>query len=168
MKIKRVFIAVIPFLVLTAILAAARIPALTVTRQQDGKVVYISTIKYGERFAVEWMHSVELQPWREIFEYTEQGLYLRDTRFKSFGAGVPDYGGREYALENGFIVFKGLDIKMQRVPYGVSSFAGHRLIFRHRTIPLISLTEDGTYVYIQVEKTSIINLICKKVMLWLR
>ena len=167
MKQIRFSILLAVFLVLSLFLSTP-LSVLVVKNQNSGKAVYLSDIRYGESFAVEWMHSVELQPWQEVFQYTPQGIILRETRFKSFGAGVPAYGGKEYRLEDGFIVFKGLDIKMENIPYGVSSFAKHKLIFRQVSIPLYALVDDGTFVCIRVEKKPLYDYFYKKVMLWLQ
>lgn len=150
------------------VLSLVQLHVLAVRSQHDGRAVYLSTIKQGEHFSVEWMHSVELQPWRETFKYTPEGIILTETLFKSFGAGVPSYGGREYLLEGGFIVFRGMDIKMESIPYGISSFAKHRLVFRSSTVPLYRLVEDGTFVNISVERKDLLNYLYEKVILWLR
>lgn len=43
-------------------------------------------------FALSWTHSVDKTPWIEFYERQDNGFILTDTKFKTFGAGVPHDG----------------------------------------------------------------------------
>ncbi|UFJ39978.1 DUF1850 domain-containing protein [Brevibacillus humidisoli] len=75
----------------------------------------------GERFTVEWVHSVELTPWRETYTLGESGgLLLVETAFRSFGAGVPATFEQSFEIEQGWIVAKGLHAPRDDVIYLIS------------------------------------------------
>src|SRR5699024_11353970 len=40
-------------------------------------------------FTLSWIHSVEKEPWYEIYKRKNSHLILTETYFKTFGAGVP-------------------------------------------------------------------------------
>ncbi|RKD85314.1 DUF1850 domain-containing protein [Kushneria marisflavi] len=61
----------------------------------------------GTRFSLRWQHSVEREDWTETFELTQGGVDVVRSRFKTFGAGVPDTG-RPSRLEHGWVVLEGL------------------------------------------------------------
>lgn len=69
-----------------------------------------SDINSGDKIEVHWVHSVELTPWIEVYEVTgEMELKLKETRFQSFGAGVPDHDKGTVSIKNGFVVIKDID-----------------------------------------------------------
>lgn len=79
-------------------------------------------------FTVRWIHSVELTPWEEIFKVSNGKIYLEETRFQSFGAGVPDAIGKSTKTENGYVIFSEIHKEMPSLIYGVSPIAKHELI----------------------------------------
>jgi hypothetical protein len=46
----------------------------------------------ADHFEIGWIHSVEKEPWFEMYEVRDGKLYLTGTRFKAYGAGVPSEG----------------------------------------------------------------------------
>ncbi|EMR07744.1 hypothetical protein C772_00072 [Bhargavaea cecembensis DSE10] len=56
----------------------------------------------ADRFEVGWIHSVEKEPWFETYEVRDGKLYLTETRFKTFGAGVPS-DGEIIPSDDGFV-----------------------------------------------------------------
>lgn len=57
----------------------------------------------GACFAVRWQHSVEHEDWIETFVLDDGRTYVIESRFKTFGAGVPD-GGVRSRLDQGWVV----------------------------------------------------------------
>lgn len=78
---------------------------------QDTGDEYIRTeVERGDEFVVQWEHSVEKELWQEKLKINEDGdIVLIETRFRSFGAGVPSSKdeGNVY-FENGFLVMTDL------------------------------------------------------------
>ena len=64
----------------------------------------------GDELEFEWIHSVEHFPWFESFRIEADGaLFLYETRIGGFGAGVPYERGTSAGVENGFVVYRGID-----------------------------------------------------------
>ncbi|WP_456268283.1 DUF1850 domain-containing protein [Kushneria sp. AK178] len=61
----------------------------------------------GTQFSLRWQHSVEREDWVEIFELSAGGIDVVGSRFKTFGAGVPDIGPVSQ-LEHGWVVLNDL------------------------------------------------------------
>lgn len=80
---------------------------LVVRSQEDGAVYYrVDDVESGEKFTIEWIHSVEKTPWRETYQITDEGdLMLIETAFQSFGAGVPHQKGT-MTVEDGEVIVR--------------------------------------------------------------
>jgi len=67
-------------------------------------------VEPGDVFEFTWIHSVEHFPWTERFDIRDDGtLFLREIRFRGYGAGVPNERGKSVRIENGDIVHEGID-----------------------------------------------------------
>ncbi|MFY0546360.1 DUF1850 domain-containing protein [Brevibacillus sp. H7] len=74
---------------------------------------------FTDAFSVEWIHSVELTPWRETYHvHWMNGMELAETSFRSFGAGVPtEFSGADFSVRNGWITVSGLHEQRDSVLY---------------------------------------------------
>ncbi|MHC0551172.1 DUF1850 domain-containing protein [Salinicoccus sp. CNSTN-B1] len=94
-------ISVVALLVILYITAPFRI---SISDMETGEVLYSTRIDDGERFSVEYIHSVERSPVKEIFEVRGTDIYTMESHTESFGAGMP-YEGEVMELEDGkFII----------------------------------------------------------------
>lgn len=67
---------------------------LSVSHDRTGDILYSRSIAPGAILRLSWIHSVELTPWEEYYQISSAGkIILKKTRFQSYGAGVPEYGG---------------------------------------------------------------------------
>lgn len=83
---------------------------LVVSVQSDGRRLLAVPAAPGDTLEFEWIHSVEHFPWFETFSIEADGaLLLRETRIGGFGAGVPYERGTSAGVENGFVVYRGID-----------------------------------------------------------
>ncbi|REC93936.1 DUF1850 domain-containing protein [Kushneria indalinina] len=57
----------------------------------------------GTTFSLRWQHSVEREDWIETFSLSGGDIRVVRSRFKTFGAGVPDTGHASH-LERGWVV----------------------------------------------------------------
>jgi hypothetical protein len=120
-------------------------------------------IKPGDEFTVKWIHSVELTPWEETFKIAKDYEIILDrTRFQQFGAGVPDNAGTKTEIKDGYITFSGIDQKMDMIPYGISSFAKHRFLFKNKPYYLYDLVKDGDRINFFTDKYSLIQYLILK------
>ncbi|WP_319372082.1 DUF1850 domain-containing protein [uncultured Ilyobacter sp.] len=119
-------------------------------------IIFIEEVNPGNEFTIKWMHSVELQPWEEIFKIdSEYNITLDRTRFKSFGAGVPDSEGNKTEIKNGYVIFSGIDRKIPDLRYGISDFAKHTFSFKNKELNLYKIVEDGNAIKIAIVEMSL-------------
>ncbi len=85
-----------------------------IIKEQRNTVEYTNAkVVPGDKIEVNWIHSVELTPWSELYEVSDQKqLTLIETRFQSFGAGVPYEHQGTVTMEDGYIVIKNLNQSM--------------------------------------------------------
>ncbi|CAM5797033.1 MULTISPECIES: DUF1850 domain-containing protein [Brevibacillus] len=72
-----------------------------------------------DQFEVEWVHSVELTPWRETYSvHWLYGMELAETSFRSFGAGVPtEFADAKVTVQDGWIKVSDLHDRRESILY---------------------------------------------------
>ncbi len=130
-------------LIYTLIACAILIPQLDHDRfivlydTQSQKALMEVPLEDFSEFTMRWIHSVELEPWEETFRVDENmDIILDRTRFKAFGAGVPDSAGKRVDTSDGYINFLDIDQPMDTLVYGISPVAQHTLIVGGQEYPL--------------------------------
>lgn len=108
-------------------------------------------------FELGWIHSVEKEPWFETYERKGSELYLKTTKFKTFGAGVPS-SKEVIETEDGFI-HMAINEKMDGIRLAVSKNVRTTLYTQRSEIPLYEQVKDYDTVVIQVVKASLWNLL---------
>ncbi len=101
-----------------------------VVRQIDtpgSPVRRVAVLAPGDTFHVAWRHSVEREAWIETFKNIDHGLWLTQTRFKTFGAGVPAHGGRRTRLVDGWVVMSGIDRAVPDLTYQAAAAENYRI-----------------------------------------
>lgn len=82
---------------------------LVVSLGRSGDILYSTPVGAGAMIRLSWIHSVELTPWEEYYLVSGSGeIVLKKTRFQSYGAGVPEYGG-EFRQEKGWMVHENIN-----------------------------------------------------------
>ena len=75
----------------------------------DGKHIHFFPWD-ADRVKIGWRHSVELTPWEETYDVTEdRWLSLSSTLYQAYGAGTPDTEGDVEFLSDGYIRVTGID-----------------------------------------------------------
>lgn len=166
MNRKRASILVISIIAAISILHTIKIPVLLLTNQHNGEVLFLDRVAPSTGFDVRWMHSVELLPWEEHFIVDkDSNIVLSSTKFKAYGAGVPENGGKKTIVKDGYIHYIDINKKMPSLIYGISQFAKHTFIYKGREIPLYKIVEDGTPVWFQIKKLPMANYLFKRLYL---
>lgn len=114
---KRIFI----LLILLFIMAASH-PYLVLRDFHRQEQIGVVPLRLQDTFQMEWVHSVELTPWRETYRVAGLSkMELAETSFRSFGAGVPanfqDQKGVRVAVQDGWITVSGLKERRDQVLY---------------------------------------------------
>lgn len=87
-----------------------------VLKEQRSATEYMChQVEVGDEIEFSWIHSVEKTPWLELLKVHEnQQLVLVETRFQSFGAGVPHEAEGKVYIENGYTVMTGLERSFEK------------------------------------------------------
>lgn len=64
-------------------------PRLIVADARGGDIYFGAPTSRIDHIELEWIHSIEKEPWREVYRIQEHHLLLTDVYLKGFGAGVP-------------------------------------------------------------------------------
>lgn len=130
------------------------------------KEIYISKPFLSKcTFEVGWIHSVEITPWAEYFEVINGDIFLYKTRFKSFGAGVPDSIGTKSEIIDGYVEYSGINKLMPNLVYGISKEAKHVLTittFNSTYFALHEFLEPDTAIKFEVVKSSLLFRLLKE------
>lgn len=144
----------------TIVLMVSFIPftTLRVVNLKTDEIIIEKNMLQDNHFTVRWIHSVELTPWEELFQVTDGHIYLEETRFQSFGAGVPDAIGTTSETAGGYVTYSGIHQEMPSLVYGVSPIAQHELIIgksQPTTYVLYELLPADTPVSFEAHRTSL-------------
>ncbi|WP_205665308.1 DUF1850 domain-containing protein [Pseudalkalibacillus hwajinpoensis] len=82
-------------------------PLQVLTLEGEDKVdgIYIGASEVSLR----WQHSVEKEEWEEFFVIGNSDIFLKQTRFKTFGAGVPSDAGKDTFIKDGWVYMTGIN-----------------------------------------------------------
>ncbi|MBB6450740.1 hypothetical protein HNR44_002730 [Geomicrobium halophilum] len=83
---------------------------LTLYSPRDGTVFAEYDITPGDELELSWIHSVEHTPWTEkLIVTTDEQFKLTETKFQSYGAGVPSHDEGVTTIENDHIIISDID-----------------------------------------------------------
>ena len=105
-------------------------PALQIQEMRSGVKLYRSSVKEGDEFTIDFIHSIERTPVREVFRVGEDyNIYLVGTVYESFGTGLPTMPdeGAKLVLQGGKIRITGMHRKLEPFLIAVSPVPGHVL-----------------------------------------
>ncbi|NLG78690.1 MAG: DUF1850 domain-containing protein [Firmicutes bacterium] len=154
--------------------AAALVPAfegLEVREWRTGRLLYFARMPAGSRFEVQFIHSVERTPVREILAAgPDLVIYLVETVYESFGAGLPttaDEGAR-LVLEDGKIRITGLHRRIGELVLSVSPVPGHALVVSGETVTLADLARPGTALSVKAVRAPVLAFLFRGRCWWMR
>jgi len=153
---KFLFLSVFFIFLLTILILSSSKNYLILTNANNGEILFKVPVPKNREFTIRWTHSVELTPWEEIFRIDEENNIILDrTRFKSFGAGVPDYAGDKATLDDGYVLYSNINKKMPNLVYGISGIAKHTLIIENDVYKLYEFIPADLGVKFSVKKLNI-------------
>lgn len=130
-------------------------------------------LREREIFTLIYTHSVDLLPVYEVYFIQGQRIYLAETHFYNFGAGMGLLEGRgAYTEENGLL--KVLDINEEINPFILRTgiMAEHQLLCRGKTFPLLIYFGPDARLNFKIRDNSIWTVLkamaVMKVNLWSR
>lgn len=106
-----------------------------------GEIYAELPIELGERFSVTFTHSVNRSPLTDVYELREDGIYVVETKYYGFGAGVQteiEEGQTLTYTEDGAMLVSGFEQRMDNLIYSVGT-AGHTLVLGEDSLDLAGL-----------------------------
>lgn len=91
------------------------------------------TVSLPQDFEISWIHSVEKEEWREQFVIdTDRTIRIESTRFRTFGAGVPD-NAPETTTQDGWVIMSGLNRQVDPLVLRSNNETDHKLSVANQT-----------------------------------
>ncbi|NLB73349.1 MAG: DUF1850 domain-containing protein [Firmicutes bacterium] len=148
-------------------------PRLTfkVEEMYSGVRLYQAPVKEGDGFVLEFVHSVERTPVKEVFRIERDGkIYLVETEYESFGAGLPTMPDEreESVVEGGKIRITGMRREIEPFLVAVSPVPGHVLTVGGEEVVLASLAKPGTGLRIRVVREPLLAPFLGRRYEWMR
>lgn len=110
------------------LLMIVKVPTLAIT--SEGTVQKFYFYEEQVEFKVRWKHSVEKEEWEEMFVLQDGMIELTGTRFKTFGAGVPNDAGDHTFIKDGWVYMTGINQKIgENLSLRTGKNTDHRLIY---------------------------------------
>lgn len=136
--------------VLLALLAVLFIPINVVQMQKDSFICYFK----DDFFELSWIHSVEKEEWSERYRVDKSGFSLIESRFKTFGAGVPN-SAKSTITKDGFVAFE-TDIKFNNINWIISSNVNSTLKLKDKKFKVYEHFEEYSELIFSTKKSPLI------------
>lgn len=141
-----------------AILIGLSMPKTYLVLQNDrtGEIYSQYRLKEGESFSVEFIHSVNKRPLIDKYEIRGGEIYVVETVYYQFGAGVQTEIAPGQTLtygEDGSMIVSGIDTLIPHLSYAVGIWSDHKLTVNGGDeISLRQLCGRGSLVQFSFEK----------------
>lgn len=160
LKISKKTSAVIVIIIIAAVVILINLftpnTYLILRNNNTGEVYAQYPLKEGENFEVGFIHSVNQRPLVDKYEIRNDEIYVVETIYYQFGAGVQteiEPGQTLTYGEDGSMIVSGIDTKIPYLSYAVGIWSDHTLIVNGgKEISLRELCGRGSLVHFSFEK----------------
>lgn len=151
-------------IILLVIIILFLIPVTAITARDYDNDELLRVWRIHDSFTVSYIHSVELTEVLEIYSIEDKEIVLKETYFKSFGAGLPATTPYDFEITpNGFRIFN-INETIESLVYRTGAVrAKHKLIIEDKEYDFLDFSKGQTAVHFQVENVSLLNCIIKEV-----
>lgn len=151
-------------ILLLVILWLIPIKVLSASDYKSGKYLKSWAVKEGEEFGIKYTHSVELTEVIENYLVKGDKIILKDTYFKSYGAGLPSTTPYKFEItEKGFRIYD-INEEMKNLIYRTGTErANHRLFLRDKEFKFLDFSEPRTGVKLDVKGSSLLLYLVREV-----
>jgi hypothetical protein len=115
---------------------------LVLSDSQSGQVYATYPVENGDTYAVEFVHSVNKSPVRDVFEIRDGEIWNTQCIYYGFGAGVEEELAEGEVLtfgDNGEMIISNIEKKMDNLVIVVGTISDHTLYIGEETISLRDL-----------------------------
>ena len=126
---------------------------LVLRNSETGRIIETFDVSEGTEFSVEFIHSVNKSPVKDVFVIRDGKIYADRTVYSAFGAGVQTFVEEGQTLEydkEGNMVVSGFDIEFPSVKYIVGTVSDHILEIRGESISLTELCGKNAHVQFEL------------------
>lgn len=113
-------------------------------------------IEDGERFSVEFVHSVNKSPVRDVYEIRDGGeIYVVETKYYAFGAGVQtelNDGEKILYGDDGSMTITNINTHIPQLTYVVGTISDHVFRISGEEISLRELCGKNTFVSFTIDR----------------
>ncbi|MCI8828663.1 MAG: DUF1850 domain-containing protein [Ruminiclostridium sp.] len=130
-------------------------PQLLLSNAEDGEVYATYPLGEGDSFAVEFIHSVNKSPVRDVYTIHDGAIWNEECIYYGFGAGVETELGEGETLsygEHGEMVISGIHKPMDDMVLVVGTVSDHTLYLGEETISLRDLCGRNSKVLFQYKE----------------
>ena len=108
----------------------------------------------GMRFSITFIHSVHQSPLCDVYEIRNGNIYVVETRYSAFGAGVQTelLPGQSLTYQDGQMIVSGFDLELKSLRYIIGTVSDHTLNIEDKTISLRELCGKNAPVVFTCKK----------------
>ncbi len=120
---------------------------------ETDKVIELFSVVSGDEFSVEFVHSVNKSPVKDVFVIRDNKIFVDRTVYSAFGAGVQTELEEGQTLsydEDGNMIVSGFNIEFPKVKYIVGTVSDHILEIGGRTISLRDRCGRNAHIYFEL------------------
>lgn len=155
---KKFYVAAVIGILITAVICVVSLKKrdgeiLVVCDSETDKVIMEFPVSEGTEFSVEFIHSVNQSPVKDIFVIREGKIFVDRTVYSAFGAGVQTEIEEGQTLEydeKGNMVVSGFNIEFPKVKYIVGTVSDHILEINGETISLRDTCGRNAHIYFEL------------------
>ncbi len=136
--------------------------SLVVQDGQSDEMLAVFPIEKGEEFKLCFLHSRNLSPIEDVILWDGENFVCQTTRFKMYGAGVPDISdgiGTELVKTGDWYELRGINKKDRSLKVMLQQVPDHTLVYRGKEYKLIELYGSGTLLNFSVKGASLMDFI---------
>ena len=129
--------------------------SLVLSNADSGQVYATYPVENGDTFAVEFIHSVNKSPVRDVYEIREGEIWNTQCIYYGFGAGVEEELGEGETLsygENGEMIISNIEKKIDNMVIVVGTISDHTLYLGDETISLRDLCGRSSKVLFSCQR----------------
>ncbi|MDT9026485.1 DUF1850 domain-containing protein [Rossellomorea yichunensis] len=130
---------ILGFSALLLLTLLAIVPMNTIVLSYENKNIVVQPVFNQKEVSIRWTHSVEKEDWEEFFHIKDNTINLTSTRFKTFGAGVPDNAGEDTYIKDGWVYMTNIHQPIgTSLRFQTGKNTNHRISLNARTLVLDS------------------------------
>ncbi|HHV39199.1 MAG TPA: DUF1850 domain-containing protein [Tepidimicrobium sp.] len=141
------------------------IHVLKASNHRTGEYLSGWRVRKGDRFNIEYTHSIQLTPVIETYYIDRDGrIVLEESYFHSYGAGLPsDTPYRFDITKDGFRIYEIYE-ELDNLVYRTGAIrANHRIFLKGKAYPFLGFSKPRESIVFEVEKMPLLQYIAKEV-----